>query len=700
MTANDRPTTDLWIERLDLVGAVFAILSGVHRRLRIRVAASSPPARRLLAWWARRRCDAFAVAFSPPPIGVLDADGLSLFGRTEGRIIRLEASLAAYAEGYDWLAPEERRLGDLWMRALAADFLEDVRPSAYFICRIEATYRTRAENAPPPAEVVVWIAPRGFAEHVAVFFSADRPSEGTPPLRVRVAPGGRPLGACLPHLRRAAACLAAALGAARRPPEAVIPEAGRRNGCLLVQGDHYSLEAYPVRGVFGWQAAGGAPAAQVAVLLNRPDMPLSLALRDKLRKIGFGWVREDGPFNQLENPWRAVAGALRRSCRALPRRWSAAAVWRWSRAFELDLRAQGYQALLTRNNVVGVMLGYDTFNSGQMLFAVAARKAGAAMFLIHWSVYSCLYEFLNRAASDAAFAWGPHHAAFLRRTACGPILQVGVYGADGATDDDAEKAAALRRRFSDNVRFRVTLFDSAFGPRGLMWREAVEAFYRDLLAAIAARPDWGCVIKSKYGVLGMMSANREIHDAIDALIAEGRCVAADDDERTVVAALAGDAVVACGVATAGFMGAMAGRPTIHVDSGRFRHPIKLSPGAENIIAADGAAAAAMLERIAAGDPSIGDHRHCIGLLDPYGDWRGAARMGEALADYLQARSQGADAAGAVAEMRRRFAARWGDYRAGLADAPDMVAARALFDQVAADQGLADWPSFPPPCPAD
>lgn len=691
---------------MNVVDVVVAMFIAARRPARIRAATATPMARRLLARWSGVRGDRVAWSVAPLPFEGGDTDGLSLCGRIEARILRTEAELSAHVIGngndYRWLPPDERPRGDFWIRALAADFIGDALPSLRFLYQVETFLRAAPESTRDAARVLAWISPAGLAEHlVATFAPTTAPTTPTP-LEIAIRPGGRLSGGRPGHLLRVAKTLWRAVTAPRRLPEAEIPATEPGRGRLLIQGDHASLNAFPTRGILSWYAESGIPANRMVILFNRADTPLGPRLRSRLREIGFGWVREDGPYRHLERPWRAAAAALWRARHALPRRGTIGEFWRWSRVVDLGLRADGYEALLRRHDIVGMMLGHDDFGDGQVLYALAARRNGTATFLPQWSVYSCQLGALNRMAGDAAFAWGPFHRAFLDHAPHhGPVLQVGVYGADGMDGSETGKAETLRRSLAPTVRLRITLFDSAFGPRGLMWRSAVEDYYRGMLGAILARSDWGCVIKTKHDVvLGQIFEATDIPAMIDALTTEGRCVVADGEERAAVAALAGDVVVACGIATAGMIGAMAGRPAIHVDNGRARHPLKLMPGTETIIAADTDAAVIALERLAAGDRTVGDHGPWIRLIDAHGDWRGAARMGEALRDYLEARDRGAGLVGAVDEMTARFIRRWGAARASLAtpdDDADVAALERAFRLMREGQGLVDWPSpFAPP----
>ncbi|CAA7613529.1 conserved hypothetical protein [Candidatus Terasakiella magnetica] len=456
----------------------------------------------------------------------------------------------------------------------------------------------------------------------------------------------------------------------RHPFEAAaIAEEGRRAGLVLEEAYWLSLHHYPSSGHMYWAESSGLPATQVALYCDRSDTPCDAHLRGLAAKHGFGWIDGAELLRHSDNPRRDVMAALKDTWRLLVFGFGPTSWLRWALATGGTIRVGCYRQMLRRHNVVALH-HFTEFSPEGLALSLAARREDVLTLWNLWSVMPTLVARYHWAMADLILAWGPLDRDYHR--ACGfrykAIAEVGQIDADGFAPEDETGARDLRARMHPATRFVITAFDTGFGPLVHNSEDHLRTFFSTIIDLVERNSQWGLIIKPKKRP--EESGALSLSGRLLALERQGRCLILEPRFKVGVAALAADVVVGIPINSAAELGALRGRPTLHLDlTGLIDGPLYHSGKAAGIIHSEVGSFVQAIERIARGEPSGIDRSAWADLIDRFNDQAGRHRAGALVGDFVRMR-QSLSADRALEAAMAHYAAEYGKDRVTFPDTQD------------------------------
>lgn len=637
-------TTQLWFERigaLQLLGGV--LRHGWRRKIRFLAPAWSPTAERVVHQLARLSRGRISGERRSLELGRVDAEGRALAYRREQFMLVVSEAFASLP------GPVPTGLSDDEFRRLLGSYVvTKSREALSFVVMVEA------ECASAAGKVLCHVAFPTLGTLTAEVLNRHT----LPGLRVRAQASPR---AVIEYMRflpghprqwrrfwRSGAATEAA---------AIEPQA-RTAGVVLEEAYWLSLHHYPSAGHLYWAEASGLPASQVALYCDRADTPCDAQLRHTAAEHGFGWIDGADLLTHHGNPRQALVAALRATRGLLPRGLHAARWMRWALATASLIRVECYREMLRRHNVVALH-HFIEYSPEGIALCLAARREDVVTLWNMWSVLPFLLSRYRWAIADLILVWGPLDRDFHR--ACGfdyqAIAEVGMIDADGIAAEDDAAAQSLRARMSPSVRFVITAFDTSFGPMLHNSETDVREFLGTIIDLVERYADWGMIIKPKKRPED--SCRSGLDHRLLALEEQQRCVILEPKTKAGVAAQAADLVVGIPINSAAEVGALRGRPTLHLDlTGMIDGPLHQCGKAAGIVHADLGSFTLAIERIAAGETGVIDRSAWAGLIDRFNDHEGRWRAGAIIGDFVRLR-QTLSAKAALAAAIERHAAAYG-----------------------------------------
>lgn len=377
-----------------------------------------------------------------------------------------------------------------------------------------------------------------------------------------------------------------------------------------------------------------------------------------VKELGLRWI-DCRRLNRLARLTLSDLARLARLALTMDRRKP----W-WQRSFALKYHALRllWRRVFERYQVK-LLLQHQESEWMPCAQAEALLEAGGVMLGSHWSSYPQYNLNTHPHPQHVYFVWGRFMREALARKDHGfrHVLPSGL--------TILPEAEAPRFPLKEGLRFVVALFDSGTGLEAHHSPSQLSAFYRAVLRLLEEHPDWGALLKAKYGALlpgkfggglaglGALPGGRELAARAASLAEEGRFVFLDRKIAPATASLRADLTACFGVNTPGFVAGILGKPAIHWDCAGYRgHPIYSDPR-QKILYRDLEAFARAAEAFASGDRSIGDFGPWRPYFDEFQDGRGPERVGGFIEGLMADLVAGGDPAGALdrqaAEYRRR-----------------------------------------------
>lgn len=453
------------------------------------------------------------------------------------------------------------------------------------------------------------------------------------------------------------------LSVLRRPgfEDSRVEPAARTAGVVLEEAYWLSLLRYPSSGHMYWVEGSGLDPARVALYCDRPDTVCDSRLHGTAADHGFGWIDGAEPLRHAGHPWRITAAVLRSCLSLLPFRLGAVPWMRWALACAALIRIHCYRELFRRHNVLALH-HFIEFSPEAIALCLAARREDVLTFWNVWSVIPFVLSRYRWAMADLILVWGPLDRDF--HLACGfqfqGIAEVGMIDADGETANDSEEVRSLRGRLDSKVRFVITAFDTGFDYMSHNSESHVRCFLETVTGLVERHGDWGLIIKPKKRPEDSEALG--LGGRLLALERQGRCVLQESSARPGIAAAVADLVVGVPINSAAELGALRGRPTLHLDlTGMVDGPLHQSGKDAGIVYCDVESFVAAIEGIAGGRDDVVRRDAWAPFMDRYGDLGGRHRAAALLGDFVRLRET-MPMAPALSEALRLHADRHGEDR--------------------------------------
>jgi hypothetical protein len=235
-------------------------------------------------------------------------------------------------------------------------------------------------------------------------------------------------------------------------------------------------------------------------------------------------------------------------------------------------------------------------------------------------------------------------------------------------------AAQLRK----DSEFVITLFDEI--PTDWFFGETIDELYRSVIDLVEKDLRFSLLIKTKKPrVFQKLSGVSDVDAVISGLIERGRCLMADWKITPYAAAFHSDLVVSV-ASTAAFESIMAGTRTIIYNPQRSGSKIFYSNNALNRrIFEDNRLMIDAILRYANGqDDSIGDCSDIFSLIDPFGDGKGAERMGKYLQWCLEGFDTGQRGDTVLEKANELYIRQWGEDKVTNENAYETTVAQGTY----------------------
>ncbi|WP_156428644.1 hypothetical protein [Magnetospirillum sp. XM-1] len=473
---------------------------------------------------------------------------------------------------------------------------------------------------------------------VGRFTASQMNKRASPDFRVRALPALSGMIECLRFLPGHPRHWLRLLAGHRNETCAVDPRA-RENGIILEQASWPSINSHPDGGHLYWEPTSGLAPAQVVLYCDRSDAVADEPLRRKVADKGWGWIDGASILAHLTDPKRAIAEAFGRASGLLPRRPDVVGWMHWVLAVSNGVAFRAYGDLMRRHNVAAIH-HYADFGPEAVTLRLAANQANAIVVWGLWSVLPFLIARHFWASADLIPAWGPYDRDYFPAAGTNfkAIVEVGPVGSDSVAVGDAARADTLRARLSPTTRFVIAGFDTSHHPLAYNSEDHVLRFIEAAVDMVERHEDWALIIKPKKSQPGRYGA--ALGRRLDALVDQGRCLITEPKEKVGVVGLAADLVIGYPINTAAVLASLRGRPLVQLDlTGLVHCPLRESGIAAGLVHTTVESFCQAVERVAAGDSSIGDVGVWRSWIDGFCDGMGPARAGKLIGDYMRLRAE-------------------------------------------------------------
>lgn len=613
---------EIWFERMGVGHLVFGLL---RYGCRDRVFVSpewSPFAERLAQWMERFTGVAVARARRPLQFAGPVQDGRALVYGQEQELLGVSAAFAgSCGTPPTWCCAADFR------RILGAYFITFNRHAVAFTCGVAASMEGRTG-----VKAICHVA----FPTVGRFTASQMNKRASPDFRV----------VALPTLSGMIECLRFLPGHPRhwfrllvghRNEACTVDPLARENGIILEQAFWPSINSHPDGGHLYWEPASGLAPAQVVLYCDRSDTLADQSLRRKAAEKGWGWIDGASVLAHLADPGRAIAEAFTRAKSLLPRRLDAVSWMHWVLAVSNGVTFQAYGDLMRRHNVAAIH-HYADFGPEAVTLRLAANHTNAIVIWGLWSVLPFLIARHFWACADLILAWGSYDRDYFPAAGFDfkAIVQVGPVSSDSVADADAVRAAALRAKLSPTTRFVVAAFDTSHHPLAYNSEAQLLCFIETVVDLVERHDDWALLLKPKKS--GDSRYGAALGQRLRALADRGRCLITEPKEKVGVVGLAADLVVGYPINTAAILASLRGRPVVQLDlSGLVLGPLLESGLVAGLVHISEYSFRQAVERVAAGDSSIGDIGVWRPWIDAFGDGKGPVRAGKLIGDYIRLR---------------------------------------------------------------
>ncbi len=360
---------------------------------------------------------------------------------------------------------------------------------------------------------------------------------------------------------------------------------------------------------------------QFVYYLDRLDTPINSEITDSLENLNLSWL----DLHHFRHAFLTIRDILH-ILHPLTIRKNYKHIW----LIFFKVRFQFYYRLylnLFRRFNVKILIQHRETSWIQEAQAQAIKSTGGIMIGIHWSNYLNYKMPSHLTPQHVFFTWGKAHYEFLQKkgNTCEYILPCGIWIGENYSVNSSLK------KFSKNVKFIMSIFDSSFAYNDYQTAETFSQFYITIIELLEENPQFAAIIKSKRSnlidVLTSISGGDNIVSKIKYLVDQKRIIILDSRlYDPVFAAIHADLSIGYGINSAGIIAGLYSCNAIHWDcAGLLEFPIYKDKDQKIIFSSTNEIKNAVKES-AKGNKSIGDFSKWRKKVNYFDDFRGKERM--------------------------------------------------------------------------
>lgn len=391
---------------------------------------------------------------------------------------------------------------------------------------------------------------------------------------------------------------------------------------------------FPEAGHLFWYEASGLDPERVILYFDRKDSPLSEKSISLIKKYHMGYITFSNLPVYVRKPFQTFFRVL--SQVPVPKKLTRESFSLWNYtvyfAFKLEYFRQFYRRYRCR-----LLHQHQEFGPSTLLKALAIRAEGGLFVWNHWSVDHYPVAYFNYAFADLLLSWGPYNDGYFKahNIQYKAMAQTGMIAGDNITEKDSLSGQEIRKKFSQDVHFVITVLDSSCGADAPNSISTMVNFYKSLLGILTRHQSWGVVIKSKGNNFVRLPVPSLIEE-IRSFERDRRCVVLEGQTRVSVAAMAGDVSVCYSMNTAGIIAALAGKKSLFWNlTATVEHPLYYLGGKGAFIFESEAQIEQALIDVELGKSGIGDLSEHLHMFDAFQDGRGRIRSGQLIAKIIK-----------------------------------------------------------------
>lgn len=413
-----------------------------------------------------------------------------------------------------------------------------------------------------------------------------------------------------------------------------------------------------------WFPESGIPAERIVMYFDREDSPNSEQNRNVIKERGMRWLdlSEYSQWLLINKPIASFFRSYLRSPR--PKNLREASVWCWLLVGYFSFLLQIWRIIFRKYNIK-VFHQHQEHNFLSHIQTLAINIEGGISLWFHWSMDRLPFAHYNYASYDIYFSWGKCHSDFIDFHEFGYryILEIGCIF---HIDVNSHKIHQIINKFSPNVNFIISIFDTTYGYWWQNSSKSVSYFYETLLTAVLSHPSWGAIIKPKKNnnySFDESNNGLKIADFLKELTLKKRCIIMDSRTHPILAAACSDICIGCSINSACAICGIAGYKALNWNLARKnRHPFYLLNGKGRIVFEEKEEVIRAL-KLMTEDPEnysyIGDFTPWLDSLDPYRDGKAGFRAGQFIKTFITHIDEGDDKDTALQKAVKRYEERWG-----------------------------------------
>ncbi|MBL7074369.1 hypothetical protein ISS37_03910 [candidate division KSB1 bacterium] len=599
-----------------------------------------------------------------------DAHGRALIYKVEqGAAILAERFFGEYLAQMEWLPDGYDEYKDEWKRIVKSSLTMVARESLKYLFIIANMYDTHQIDRSGIKQIIIYLNQSVVSRFMERFFQIPI----NIPSSIRTIPNYKynlmfyPIPGKLIQL-----FFQIFIGCMKNGKNLhYISEQAVKNGVFIEEYHRSIFSRYPLAGHLFWFSESNLPPERVILYFDRPDSPCDTKARQEVESYGFGWLDMDNPWRHVRSPVRILSSCFFNVRKSFLKSRMEISIWLWVFLFYHSLLLECFREIYRTYNVK-MMHQHQEWWPSSLVRALAIRMEGGKSVWFFWSVTQYPFGYFNSGFADLVLSWGPLNDGFINAHdfSYRYLVRIGRIAADGFDDEVRRDARAIRKRFSPDTSFVITIFDSSHSndPGFHQSTASMLTFYDNLLSSAQQRSHWGILIKSKGDFFNRLPLSHRFYSAFEQLTAQGRCILLDGQNLVSRAAFAGDVAVCYNINSAGVLAALCNKPVLHWDiCGALDHPLYQAGGEGGIIFKTYDEVLNALLRIEEGDSVCGNHDQWLGLVDEFRDEMGNQRAAELIDGYMMRRDQGMDQNTALRKSVEAFSRRWGQDKVSTMD---------------------------------
>jgi hypothetical protein len=400
--------------------------------------------------------------------------------------------------------------------------------------------------------------------------------------------------------------------------------------------------------------------------------------KNNIAAIAAPTLQNDIPGVPVWNPSDSLENEMKRFCRSYMatlgeclRKKKKHGPWFLERLWNYGREVTYWKDFFHRNNVKI----YVNPNPNETNFApdLAIAEVGGIAVEAERSIRFDYCTYIHNPPTTVNFVTGPYSVNQIPEPAFGRFtVQTGALNVvDGYT---ADPEVEEKKKMS---RLVVTIFDES--ANDVFFGESIRQLYRSVLTMAEQQERLVFYIKTKKR--DILENMRDIDEAVEALRQRGAGIIGHHMVSAAAAASFSDLVISV-PSTAAFESVMVGTPTIVFNPMRAGSLLFYTGnGLNKRVFEDPEALINAVHRWAQGsDPTLGDCSDIREQIDPYGDKRGAERIGRYMERVLEQFDQGIPAEENIRLVNRDYMDQWGTERVTDANSFERLSAPRYYRQ--------------------